>query len=207
MSNINKFEPFQLDVLQEIGNIGSGNATTALSNLINKSVDMKVPKVNFGPFSAITESLGDAEKAVIAVYLRVVGETPGNMYFLLSQKSANQLLSDVLQMDLINKKEYSDIEISALTEIGNILAGSYLSSLANLTHLKIFPSVPSLSMDMLGAVLSSGMLQSGQYDDYALLIETNFLEGSENVEGNFIFIPDPGSLHKIFHSLGVPIHD
>ncbi|NBI27384.1 chemotaxis protein CheC [Chengkuizengella marina] len=205
MSTSNKFKSIQLDVLQELGNIGSGNATTALSNLINKTIDMKVPRVNFGPFSNITESLGDDEKIVIAVYLRVIGETPGNMYFILSQKSANQLLSDVLHININKNKEYSDFEISTLTEIGNILTGSYLSSLANLTQLKIYPSVPSLTMDMLGAVLSSGMLQCGQYGDYALLIETNFLEGNEKVEGHFIFIPDPESLDKIFHALGVPI--
>ena len=100
---------------------------------------------------------------------------------------------------------FSDMEISALQEIGNILVGSYLSSLADFTRLNLSPTVPSLAIDMAGAILSFGLIQFGQMGDHALLIDTKFLEGDHEVEGHFFFIPDPESFEKIFVSLGVPL--
>lgn len=99
-------------------------------------------------------------------------------------------------------------EWSALSEIGNILAGSYLSSLADFTSLQMSPTVPALALDMAGAILSYGLLQFGEMGDSALLIDTTFIEGQDEVEGQFFLIPDPDSFAKIFAALGVPIdHD
>ena len=102
-----------------------------------------------------------------------------------------------------NQEEYSELELSALNEIGNILAGSYLSSLADFTNLNMQPTVPALAIDMAGAILSYGLLQFGQMGDQALLIDTKFLEGENEVQGHFFLIPDPESFGKIFSALGV----
>ena len=84
-----------------------------------------------------------------------------------------------------NQEEYSELELSALNEIGNILAGSYLSSLADFTNLNMQPTVPALAIDMAGAILSYGLLQFGQMGDQALLIDTKFLEGEMKCKGIF----------------------
>lgn len=197
---------FQLDVLKEVGNIGAGNATTALSRLLDKPVDMKVPSVRIMPFNEVTEVLGGTENVVIATFLRVVGDAPGNMFFILSQESARKLLQDVLLSGPADHdREFDEMELSALTEIGNILAGSYLSSLADFTSLDLSPTVPSLAVDMAGAVLSYGLIQFGKMGDQALLIDTSFIQSGGNaVEGHFFLIPDPQSFQKIFSALGVP---
>ncbi|XID95107.1 chemotaxis protein CheC [Paenibacillaceae bacterium WGS1546] len=196
---------FKLDVLREVGNIGAGNAATALSTLLNKPVDMAVPTVNLLPFEEIAERVGGSEAVVVAIYLRVDGDAPGNMFFIINREHAGRILCDLLGLHSTGGGEYSELELSALNEIGNILAGSYLSSLADFTGLRMSPTVPSLAVDMAGAILSYGLLQFGTMGDDALLIETTFLEGQREAEGQFFLIPDPDSFEKLFRALGVPI--
>ncbi|AWB44317.1 CheY-P-specific phosphatase CheC [Paenibacillus sp. CAA11] len=202
------FADFKMDVLKEVGNIGAGNAATALSRLLDKPIDMAVPKVQMLPFEAIADRVGGAENIVIAVFFRVEGEAPGNLFFILTPEAGKNLLSRLAAIDTEQGSEFSEMEWSALSEIGNILAGSYLSSLADFTKLSMSPTVPALAMDMAGAILSYGLLQFGQMGDDALLIDTTFIEGQEEVEGQFFLIPDPDSFDKIFAALGVPVsHD
>lgn len=198
---------FKMDVLREVGNIGAGNAATALSRLLNKPIDMAVPKVQFLGFDEITEKVGGAEELVYAVFFRVEGEAPGNLFFILTPEAARNLLGRVAGLEVAEDGDLSEMELSALNEIGNILAGSYLSSLADFTRLSMYPTVPGLAMDMAGAILSYGLLQFGQMGDDALLIDTTFLEGHDEIEGQFFLIPDPESFTKIFQSLGVPVED
>lgn len=203
MNLFNHFAAFEIDVLKEVGNIGAGNAATALSRLLNKPVDMAVPKVSLLPFEEIADRVGGSEQVVIAVFLRVEGEAPGNMFFIIQEESAKRLLRQLLSITNEEQGAYSDMEMSALCEIGNILAGSYLSSLADFTHLSMAPTVPSVALDMAGAILSYGLVQYGEMGDSALLIETTFLEDRQDLEGHFFLIPDPESFNKIFKALGV----
>jgi chemotaxis protein CheC len=205
MPSFHDFADFQLDVLKEVGNIGAGNAATALSKLLNRPVDMQVPLVNMLPFEEIIEVLGGSEQIVLTIFLRVTGDAPGNMFFILTKQSAKQLLKHLAGIEIQNDEFYSEMELSALNEIGNILAGSYLSSLADFTKLSMSPSVPSLAIDMLGAVISYGLIQYGEMGDRALFIDTKFFEGNDAVEGHFFLVPDPDSFDKIFSALGVPL--
>ncbi|TMV52054.1 chemotaxis protein CheC [Paenibacillus mesophilus] len=205
MTNFHNFADFQLDVLKEVGNIGAGNAATALSKLLNRPVDMQVPLVNMLPFEEIIEVLGGSEQIVLTIFLRVTGDAPGNMFFILTKQSAKRLLKLLAGIEVQNDEFYSEMELSALNEIGNILAGSYLSSLADFTKLSMSPSVPSLAIDMLGAVISYGLIQYGEMGDRALFIDTKFFEGNDAVEGHFFLVPDPDSFDKIFSALGVPL--
>ncbi|MEK3786610.1 MULTISPECIES: chemotaxis protein CheC [Paenibacillus] len=199
----NHLEDFKLDVLKEVGNIGAGNAATALSRLLDKPIDMGVPKVQLLPFEEIAEKVGGPERLVIAIFFRVEGEVPGNLFFILSPEAAKSLVRRLAGIESDDDETFNEMEHSALSEIGNILAGSYLSSLADFTKLSMFPTVPGLAMDMAGAILSYGLLQFGQMGNDALLIDTAFLEGQDQIEGQFFLIPDPESFAKIFESLGV----
>lgn len=204
MSEFERFGDTQMDVLREVGNIGAGHAATALSKMLGKPVDMGVPSVNLVSFDEIAEQVGGPEAVVVAVFLRVEGDAPGNLFFLLSIKSAKQLLMDMVRMESAEGEAFTDLEISALSEIGNILAGSYLSSLADFTRLALSPTVPGFAVDMAGAILAYGLLQFGDMGDTAMLIETSFFNGIDRVEGNLFLIPDPESFQTIFEALGVP---
>lgn len=205
MGKFNRFADFQMDVLKEVGNIGAGNATTALSKLLDKQVDMKVPSVKILHFEEISELFGGSEQVVIGIFLRVTGEAPGNMFFIITEESAKKLLHNMIGIESTDDGQYSEMELSALNEIGNILAGSYLSSLADFINIQLHPSVPSLAIDMAGAILSYGLLQYGEMGDHALFIDTMFLEDNDEVEGHFFLIPDPDSIDTIFSKLGVPL--
>ena len=199
ISNLNSM---QIDVLREIGNIGAGNAVTALSTMVAKRVDMEVPKVNIVEFKDVAELIGGPEVQVAGIYFRVFGDLSGSIMFLID-KNSSKLLANLLMGKDDNVSQLSEMELSALQEIGNILAGSYLSALSSLTGLTINVSVPSLAIDMAGAIMSVPVALFGQVGDHVLLIETQFIEGSNHVKGNFFLIPDEESFEILLKSLGV----
>ena len=96
--------------------------------------------------------------------------------------------------------------MSALQEVGNIMAGSYLSSLSDFTHLNLFPTVPSLSIEMAGAIISAGLLELSKVGDFAIVIDTKFMEVEQqlhSINGHFFLLPDPDSFETIFAALGI----
>ncbi|MBU3098594.1 MULTISPECIES: chemotaxis protein CheC [Clostridium] len=189
----------QLDVLQEVGNIGAGNAATALSELLNEKVDMSVPAVNIIPFDDIFSSI-DVEVVVIGVVVRVLGDIPGNILFTLEKDVALRIISGLVGEQ---QEQITELGNSALCEIGNIISSSFMNAIAELTKLEVRPSVPAVALDMMAAILSTTFIESGQFDEYVLDLETNFLQENEKIRGHFYYIPMPGSLEKILNSLGV----
>ncbi len=194
----------QLDVLREIGNIGAGNAITALAKMLNKKVDMSVPKVKILNFKEIPEILGSSDTLIVGILLEVTGDLKGNILFVLDSNSAHSLVNILMgKQDADKSAELDEIEISALKEMGNILAGSYLSALSMLTNLNILPSVPDLCIDMAGAILSVPAIGFGKVGDSVLYIETEFTDGTQKVAGEFFLIPDVNSYETLLSALGV----
>lgn len=189
------------DVLKEIGNIGAGNATTALAQMLQCKVDMKVPKVSLLDFGELGEFMGGEEQIMAGIYLCVEGDITGSIMFLLEKESARHLVSKLMMMD-IKDTEFGEIETSALKEIGNIITGAYLNSLSTMTNLKIYPSVPDLTIDMAGAILSVPAIEFGTLGDKILLIQTQFTD-DEDINGFFILVPDIESYERILSQLGV----
>lgn len=193
----------QLDILREIGNIGAGNATTALSQLINKRIDMGVPQVNISEFKDLADILGGPENPIVGILLAVEGQIKGMMMFALPQASAHNLINILMGRGIDCFDEFTEMDLSALQEIGNIISGAYLSSLSTLTGLKITASVPYMAIDMAGAILSVPAIEFGKVGDKALLIQTDFGHGQEKVFGYFILIPELKSYEIILSSLGM----
>lgn len=202
---VENFDSIVLDVLKEIGNIGAGNAATALAKMISKKVDMKVPLVNVLEFAEVPELLGGPEKEVVGIFFKLEGEIEGSIMFVLGTDSAQKLIE--LLMPGITTEGFNDFCFSALQEIGNILAGSYVSSLSSLSNLDIKISIPSLALDMAGAILSVPAIHFGLIGDKILIIENEFVEEMEenNVNGFFILIPEVDSYDTLLSSLGVQI--
>ncbi|MBI6872740.1 MULTISPECIES: chemotaxis protein CheC [Clostridium] len=191
--------PMQLDALREVGNIGTGNAATSLSQLVNNKIDMTVPAINIVPFDDIFSSIG-GDEIVVGVIVRVLGDTPGNILFVFDKETALKLVETLTGQ----KEEYlSEMGNSVVQEIGNIVSSSYMNAIAKFTGLCITPSVPAVTYDMLGAILSTTFIESGQFDDYVLDIETMFVQDNEQIKGHFYYVPMPGSLEKILSTLGV----
>jgi chemotaxis protein CheC len=209
MFDLHKINAIHLDILKEIGNIGAGNSATALSQLLQKKIDMKMPDVKIVSFDEMMELAGGAENVVACVYLRIEGDAPGSMFFVLSLQHATRFVQQLTGDRNIDfsAPPYSEIGLSAFQELGNILAGSYLSSLSDFTKLHLYPSVPAVSVDMVGAVMSFGLLELSHSYDYAIVIDTILTEEGQSVndvlKGHFFLLPDPDSFEIIFHALGV----
>lgn len=201
--NLDQMDGFHYDVLKEIGNIGAGNATTALSTLLGSKIDMKVPNVELLDFTSLADIVGGAETTVVGILLTLEGDIEGMMMFMLEADSAHHLLNRL--MDKHNDIDYAfdEMDYSALNEIGNIIAGAYLSSMSTLTNLYITPSVPYLAIDMAGAILSVPAIEFGKVGDRALVIDTEFGDEGLFVDGYFILIPSLVSYEKILSSLGL----
>lgn len=193
-----------LDVLKEIGNIGAGNAMTALSQMLQCKVDMKVPQVKLLPFSEVGTLMGGEEQIMVGVFLGVEGDITGSMMFLIEKDSAKHLINKVMMGMNSEGEDFSEMELSAMKEVGNIITGAYLNSLSTLTNLVVYPSPPDLTVDMAGAILSVPAIQFGTLGDNLLLIQSQFYDDVE-IDGYFILIPDLESYSKILTSLGIPV--
>ncbi len=196
-------DSMQFDVLKEIGNIGAGNATTALSKLLNAKVDMKVPKIELLEFKDLSDIIGGAENVVVGILLTLDGDIDGMIMFILEQEPAKAIVQMLMQGMCEVGEEFTEIELSALQEIGNIIAGAYLSSLSTLTNMTITSSIPYLAIDMAGAILSVPAIEFGKISDKALLIETEFGDKNLEVNGYFVLIPTLDSYKSILTSLGM----
>ena len=198
--NINEMSDQYFDVLKEIGNIGAGNATTALSMMMGTKVDMKVPQVKLMEFKEVGTTMGGEEQIVAGIYLVVEGDITGSIMFMQKKESARNMVAKLMGME-IQGEEFTEMEQSALKEIGNIITGAYLNSLSTLTNLTIYPSVPELCIDMAGAILSVPAIEFGAIGDKLLLIQTDFTDDVD-LSGYFILVPDEESYGKILKSLG-----
>jgi len=195
----------ELDILKEIGNIGAGNAVTALAKLLSTRVDMSVPRIKILDFRDIPEILGDPEMQVAGILLGMNGDLTGSILFILRLEAAHALINILMGRDISQGIEFNEIEVSALKETGNILAGSYLSALSTMLNLNITPSTPELCIDMAGAILSVPAIAFGSWGDRVLYIENKFSDGNQDVGGEFFLIPDVQSYEELLKALGVVI--
>lgn len=200
---LDKLNDLEFDVLKEIGNIGAGNATTALAKMLNTKIDMNVPRVEMVPFTQLPDTFGSPEEVLAGILVQLDGDIKGMMMFLAKEESAHTLVNSLMGgMGVPGDGTFSEMELSALSEIGNIIIGAYLSAMSNLTNLKIASSVPYISIDMAGALLSVPAIEFGKLGDKVLLIETQFGE-LDLVNGYFLMVPELESYDVILSSLGM----
>ncbi|MGB9662309.1 MAG: chemotaxis protein CheC [Moorellaceae bacterium] len=196
---------FHIDVLKEIGNIGAGNAATALATMLGRRIRMSVPRAGVLPIGEIPSLVGDEEEPVVCVDFVVSGSASGKILFLLTQESALKLVDLLMGLPAGTTVSLDDMGRSVIMEAGNILTGSFLTAFADFCRLQLIPSVPAIAHDMLGAVLSSAFLEEGYFADRALVTETTFYDEEVSLNGHFFFIPGRDSLAVIMKSLGVEI--
>lgn len=201
--SLENIDDMQMDVLREIGNIGAGNAATALSQLIDDRINMEVPKVELLNFNELSDIVGGAENVVAGVFTELCGEINGMMMFIMDQKSACSLVSILLKRNITKFDDYDEVALSALTEIGNIISGAYFHSLSTLMNLCIYSSVPNMTFDMAGAILSVPAIEFGKVGDKALLIQSRFGQTEMNLTGYILLIPTVESYDKILKTLGM----
>ncbi|NLJ99951.1 MAG: chemotaxis protein CheC [Clostridia bacterium] len=201
--SLDSLDAFQLEALREIGNIGVGNAVTSLAEMLSKKVDMEVPRAGVLPLQEVMALVGDEEDEFACIQQIIEGEAPSLMIFLLEKESALYLVDMMMFKDKGSTQELGEMEESLLKEVGNILSGSILSAFSQMTGITFSMSVPAYAYDMLGAVISTAIVEGGYYADKVLVVETCFSEASEEIRGYFFILPQVDVLEKMLASLGI----
>ena len=194
---------FELDVFKELGSIGSGNAATALSGVLNQKISMSVPDVQVLENNDAVARLGGPEKIVAAVLVKFSGEIDGIILYLQNIDYINHVLESVLGKTVECFEELNQMDESALTEVTNIMISSYINAIAAMTGISVSLSVPAFTVNMLGAIMSVPMTEFGYEADKLMIIDGNILFDEKPVESNLIMVPDVKSLNIILGKLGV----
>lgn len=192
-----------IDALQEVSNIGLGNAATALAELLNRKVDIAVPKAFFVDFEQVLPMVGGLEEVVSCVNLSVDGDILGTVMFIFTEESTYNLVDMLMGQELGTTTELDAMGESAVMEIGNVLTGSFTNAIGGMTGLTMNASVPMFAFDMMGAILSTSLVASGHWDDRVLVIETLFFQENDQIKGHFFLLPETGALSRLFESLGM----
>ncbi len=206
MEDVRDLKESQLDAMREVANIGAGHAATALSQMTNRTIMITVPRINIRPLEEACDTVGAPDQVIAAILMHMMGDLTGRALLLFPQSSARTLCDFLMRRELGTTQEFHEMEQSALKEAGNILASAYLNALSDFMGMMLVPSVPSLVIDLSGAVLTSAHLNFGHDRDYAFCVETSFrLEGtSEPLGGHFLLLPDMASLRSIFDAIRLP---
>lgn len=205
LKNIDDLNPIQMDVLKEIGNIGSGNAATSLASLLNNTVDIAVPTVKALNYNETVELLGGPENVVIGLLIRLTGDIRGMMMYIIQKGFASKVTETFYGKQIEDLTKVDEMDKSAICEIGNIMAASYVNAISNLSGLMIDISVPNFCVDMAGAILAVPIVEFAQVGDKVLFIDDNFKITGAEIKSNMILIPEMDSLDTLFSRLGVQI--
>ena len=193
------------DVLREIGNIGSGNAASALSAMLNTKVDMNIPTVKILDVEELAETVGGPETQVVGILFTLHEDFEGMMMFLTQKQFAHLVLNVLMDRHFDSFEELGEMDISAIKEVGNIMVSAYMGAISQMTNFKIALSPPSIAIDMAGALLNVPAVEIEKYGDKALFIQDGFIGGDNQVTSFLIMIPETGYLKKLFQVFGMDV--
>ena len=205
MLSIDELNEIHLDVLREIGNIGAGNAATSLSQMLNAEVNMSVPKVRILDISDAATALGGPENPVIGILTKISGEIDGLMMFIVGQSFAGAVLESLLGEKQVSYAALTAMQLSAISEIGNIMISAYLGSISTLSQMSIKSSVPAIAVDMVGALLSVPAIEMRTVSDKIIFIQEDFLSSADDITSNMMLIPSMESLDRLMQKLGIQL--
>ncbi len=203
---IEKFEDLgamEIDVLTEVGNIGAGNAMTALSSMIGQMVDIEVPAVKILGFQEAIDYAGGAEKTIVGILVPITGEIEGEILFFLEEDLVGLVVSTFFGAQEVNLLDLGPDVTSALMELGNIMAASYINAISGLTGMVMQVEIPMLTVDMLGAIMSVPASEMGRMSDKLLYIDNLMKIDKVSVKSKMMFLPKVESLDKLLRTLGV----
>ncbi len=203
MKNFNELNLLELDTIREIGSIGTGNAATALSGILNHQVQITLPDVQIMGYNQAIDWIGGPENITAGVLVRLSGEVNGIMLSVQQLSFLNLILRSMSMQEVSDYEHLSELEISALVEVGNIIISTFINAISNLAGITIKTTVPAFAVDMQGAILAVPMAEYGGQSDYILTIGTDFICGEQRVPCRLLLSPDMRSLDYLLRKLGV----
>lgn len=205
ITSLEQLNEMHLDVLKEIGNIGSGNAATALSQLLDMKVDMTPPTVKLLNIYDAAGALGGLERAVLSILVRLTGDIDAVMMFVMEEEFISSILQILIGDGQLEPMNMSELKRSAISEIGNIMIAAYAKSIAEISGMFIQISVPAVTYDYVGSILSVPAVEMGAVSDKILFIQDDYFGASETSSANMMLVPSIESLNKLMNSLGIEL--
>ena len=193
----------ELDVISEIVSIGTSHAATSLSKMLQKEIRITIPQVNILGYEEAVDRIGDMEQIVAATLVKMSGDVDGLMLFLFNLDFANTVLEKMIGESYKGFEEMDELARSALTEIGNIIICSYINAFSQLVNVDIELSVPSATMNMLGAILTVPIAEYGYETDKLMYCNADFVMDGKQLSDWLLMLPDIRSLNDILDKLGV----
>lgn len=194
-----KFNDQRLDSLREIVNVGGGHAATSLAVLTGKRIEMALPDVKLLAYQSLFTEVLAADEVVDAVYNQIEGDLTGVFLFVVSHETSNLLAQFMTGSSVVSP----ELQQSAVNELGNIIANSFLRAVGDLIGLQVQANVPTLMHDVFGALITSTYMELEQYDDQILVIRNEFKYAQQNLDASLFFIPANGNLEKMFDAIGL----
>ena len=197
----------QIDALKEVGTIGAGHAANALSQLVDRKIMISVPGVNAIPMKKVLELVGPPESIMAVIYTNLMGDTQGRSLLIFPRQSAFNLVDILMKRSAGQTKFLTEMDCSALKEVGNILTGAFLTTLADFLNIALIPSVPLMAYDMVGAILDVLAIEFGGDADRIFCIHTEFTDPSLDIGGSFILVFDRKSLNIIIEKIDMKLKE
>ena len=194
-----------IDVLREIGNIGSGNAAASLASMLNTTVAMNVPTVKILDVEELADIVGGPETQVVGILFSLQEDFQGMMMFITQKQFAHLVLNVLMGKNFDKFEDLSEFDLSAIQEVGNIMVSSYMGAISQMTNFKIALSPPNLAIDMAGALLIVPAVEIEKYGDKALFIQDGFINGDNHLTSYLLLIPEIGYLKKLFQVFGMDV--
>jgi chemotaxis protein CheC len=200
--DLRDLQAIQLDALREVSNMGAGHAATALSQMTNTRIMINVPRLQVVPLEDVPDVVGNADQVVAAVLMHMLGDLTGRTLLIFPRNAAMRLAEILLHRQPGTSHVFGELEQSAIKEAGNILSAAYMNALSDFMGLMLLPSVPSLVIDLLGAVLTTAYTNFGHERDVVFCIQTEFtMDSDTTVNGQFLLLPDLESLQIILQNI------
>lgn len=203
IKNYGELSGLEIDTLREIGSIGTGNAATALSQLVGKEVRITLPEVRIMGYNEAIEWIGGPEAITAGVLSQLGGEINGIMLSVQQMDFVNLVLTNVLGRSVENFNQLQEMQVSTLVEIGNIMISTFINALSGLAEISVSLTVPAFAVDMQGAILTVPMAAYGGQSDYIMTIGGNFMCDGKQVPCRLLLSPDIRSLNFLLRKLGV----
>ncbi|MCR5591091.1 MAG: chemotaxis protein CheC [Lachnospiraceae bacterium] len=193
----------QLDVMREIGNIGAGNACTALSVLLGTTIDMSVPRVQLLGYESTAQHLGGEDNMVIGLRVQITGDLEGMMLHVVQKRFAERIINTFYAKELESVNSLDEMDSSVLNEMANITSGAYANSIASLTSLFVNIGTPTQIPGKVSEIMKLPITEFVKPGEQVLVVDEEFTIDDEHISSNMILALESDSLEKLFARLGV----
>ena len=205
IENYHSLNDVHLDVLKEICSIGSGNAALSISKMFGVSLHIEIPGINMVNINDAVLKLGGAETVKAGLLIPVATDLNGMLMFLFTHEFASILLKTIIGTELKSFEEIDEMGLSMLNEVANIAASSFVTSISEMTGMKINLLPPSSTIDMVGAIMNVPAVYFANISDKILLMENRFDCGGATANANILLMLEIDSLERLMAKLGVQI--